>query len=111
MVEYMIRQGVLQNRASATVQTAFGYAVQRISQEHPGREPVEYETGNGALDLRPPGAAASNPQPQYDDAQPSQQNDDSSSPQPNTTPPASDDQSGSGQQHCYTRGIVRYCSS
>jgi hypothetical protein len=107
MVEYMIRQGILQGRASATVQTAYSYAVQRISQEHPGREPVEYETGNGALDLRPPGAAASNPEQGNSDPQPSPQPD---SP-PASEPQPSDEPSDHGQQHCYTRGIVRYCSN
>jgi hypothetical protein len=107
MVEYMVRQAIIQNRASATVQTAFSYAVNRIAQEHPGREPVEFETGNGALDLRPAGAgeAPTNEQPQYDNSPPPQQD----SP-PSTEPPASDEPSSS-TQHCYTRGVVRYCNS
>jgi hypothetical protein len=105
MVEYMIRQAIIENRAAATVETAFGYAVDHISQEHPGREPVEYETGNGALDLRPPGAApASDSQPQYDSSQPQPQQDDTSTTEPPSSPP-------DGGQHCYTRGLVRYCST
>jgi hypothetical protein len=104
MVEYMIRQAIIQNRASATVETAFNYAVQRISQEHPGREPVEYETGNGALDFRPPGAAPSDPPPQYDDSSSQPQQD-----PPPSEPPPSDDPPSS--QHCTGKGLFRYCTN
>jgi hypothetical protein len=108
MVEYMIRQAIIQNRAAATVETAFNYAVQRIQQEHPGREPVEYETGNGALDLRPPGAQANNnPPPAQSEDSSSQPAQDNSQP---ATPPPSDEQPPSSQ-HCTTHAFIRSCSN
>ena len=104
MVEYMVHQAILENRASATVESAFSYAVQRISQEHPGREPVEYETGNGALDLRPPGAApATDSQPQSNDSQPQ--------PSPPADNPPADNPPSSTGQTCTTRGLFRYCTN
>jgi hypothetical protein len=106
MVEYMVRQAIIQNRASATVETAFNYAVDRISQEHPGREPVEFETGNGALDLRPPGVPNDAQPPQYDNNPPPQQND-----APSTTEPPASDRDPSGGQHCTGKGLFRYCTN
>jgi hypothetical protein len=106
MVEYMVRQAIIQNRASATVETAFNYAVDRISQEHPGREPVEYETGNGALDLRPPGVPNDAPPSQYDNNPPPPQND-----APSTTEPPASDRDPSGGQHCTGKGLFRYCTN
>jgi hypothetical protein len=104
MVEYMIRQGMIQGRASATVQSAFNYAVDRISREHPGREPVQIDNSNGALDLRPPNAnRASEPQPEPE--QPQQQT------PPADEPPASDRPPADGSQHCTTKGLLRMCSN
>ena len=100
MVEYMVRQAILQGRASATVQTAFNYAVDHISREHPGREPMQVDNGDGALDLRPPGATAR--PPAQSDPQP-----DPSSP-PTTEPPASD--RPGNNQHCTGKGLFRYCT-
>ncbi|MEY2424563.1 MAG: hypothetical protein QOI61_135, partial [Actinomycetota bacterium] len=104
MVEYMVRQAMIQGRAADTVQTAFNYAVDRISKEHPGREPVELDNSNGALDLHAPGAAhASQPQPQPEpQPQPSSPRSDQ--------PPSSDRPPNDGTQHCYTKGLVRYCN-
>ena len=107
MVEYMVRQAIIQNKASATVETAFSYAVQRISQEHPGREPVEYETGNGALDFRPPGTVASDPAPQHDDVS-TQQQPPPQDPPPSDPPPA--DNRSSSTPHCSSTGLFRYCN-
>ncbi|HVT75699.1 MAG TPA: caspase family protein, partial [Acidimicrobiales bacterium] len=104
MVEYMVHQAIIEGRASATVETAFDYAVQRIQQEHPGREPVEYETGNGALDLRPPGAGA--PPPQFDGS--------GSAPSDSQSPPtpAAPESGASGTgQHCTGKGLFRYCTN
>lgn len=105
MVEYMVRQAIIENGAPATVETAFNYAVEHISQEHPGREPVEYESQGsaGSLDLRPPGTPPSNPQ--VDSSQPPPP---SSSPS-TTQPPASDD-SGSSQ-HCTGSSLFRRCTN
>jgi hypothetical protein len=108
MVEYMVRQAMIQGHAAATVQTAFNYAVDRISKEHPGREPVELDDSNGALDLRPPGAphtSESQPQPE-----PDPQPQPASPPPSSSEPPASDRSPSGSTQHCYTKGLVRYCN-
>ena len=78
----MIRQAIIQGRASATVQSAFNYAVSHISNEHPGREPVEIDNGDGSLDLRPPNSTARPPAPEPQPDQPATP--------PTTEPPASD---------------------
>jgi hypothetical protein len=102
MVEYMVRQAMIQGRASATVQTAFNYAVERIRAEHPGREPVQIDNSNGALDLRPPNVDRSyEPQPQSD--QPSQT--------PSEEPPASDRPPSGGSQTCSKKGLLRVCQN
>src|SRR5207248_10761533 len=54
MVEYMVDQAILQDRASATIQTAFGYARDAVARDYPGREPVQYGDQAAPLDLRPP---------------------------------------------------------
>jgi hypothetical protein len=103
MVEYMVRQGMIQGRASATVQTAFNYAVSRISSEHPGREPVEIDNGDGALDLRPPNSTPRPPAQQ--DPQPEQ---------PATPPPADEPPAGDrpgNNQHCTGNMLFRHCTN
>ena len=102
MVYYMIRQAIINGHASATVQTAFNYAVNRISQEHPGREPIEMDNGDGALDLRPPGANAAPPR-----SDPPPPSSDPSSP-PSNEPPAGD-RPPSGGQKCSGSGLFRVC--
>lgn len=99
MVEYMIRQGILQGRAAATVQTAFRYALDRISRDHPGREPVQLDNGDGHLDLRPFGGRATS---QPSDPPPSQ------SP-PTTEKPASDRPPSNGSQTCTGSGLFKIC--
>jgi Caspase domain len=73
MVQYMVRQGMIEGRAGNSVQAAFDYARTTIAAEHPGREPVELDGGGGPLVLTPPGASpapvpaprpASQPSPQ-----------------------------------------------
>ncbi|MBA2608111.1 MAG: caspase family protein [Actinobacteria bacterium] len=100
MVEYMIRQAIIQGRASATVQTAFNYAVAGLQRDHPGREPVQVDHGDGALDLRPPGSTTRSPAEQPEPAP-------EPSPPPTTEPPASD-RPGDNQK-CTRKGLVRYC--
>lgn len=55
MVQFMIREAMLNGRAAATVQTAFDYANASIARDYPGREPVQVDHGTTPLDLRPPG--------------------------------------------------------
>lgn len=51
----MVRQGMLQNRASATSQTAFDFARTEISRDYPTRMPVMIDSVGSGLDLRPTG--------------------------------------------------------
>jgi hypothetical protein len=102
MVEYMVRQAIIQGRASSTVQTAFNYAVDRIRSEHPGREPVQIDNGNGALDLRPPNANRAN-EPRPTD-QPTTQ-------PPANEPPAAERPPTGGSQTCTKKGLLRICSN
>lgn len=53
MVEFMVRQAMIENRASSSVQAAFAYATSELGRRHPGRQPVQVDTGTGPLDLRP----------------------------------------------------------
>jgi len=99
MVEYMVRQAMIQGRASATVQTAFNYAVDRISRNHPGREPVQIDNGDGHLDLRPPGSTS----------RPSTQPDPDTRPSPTTSEPPASDRPGKNQK-CTGSGLFRICS-
>ncbi len=102
MVEYMVRQAMIYNRAAATVQSAFNYAVDRLSSQHPGREPVQFDQGDGALDLRPPGATPAGPT----EPDPEQQQQPPAQP-PADEPPAAD---RPGNQRCTGNGLFRYCS-
>jgi hypothetical protein len=61
MVEYMVDQAIIQNRASATIQSAFTYASDALHHDYPGREPVELGDQAAPLDLRPPGAPPAPP--------------------------------------------------
>lgn len=58
MVEYMVRQAMIENLAPETIQISFAWARDAISRDYPGREPVQFDQGTGILDLRPPGAPA-----------------------------------------------------
>lgn len=51
LVEYMIRQAMIEGRAPGSVQNAFTYAVSAIHHDYPGREPVEADDLGGPLDL------------------------------------------------------------
>ncbi|MBW3669948.1 MAG: hypothetical protein KY443_12135, partial [Actinobacteria bacterium] len=63
MVEYMIRQGIIEGRAPDSVQSAFAYARDQLRRDFPDRLPVQIDKGSGPLDLRPPGAPPVNAQP------------------------------------------------
>jgi hypothetical protein len=103
MVYYMIRQAIINGRASATVQSAFNYAVDRISQEHPGREPIQVDNGDGALDLRPPGSNAAPPRSEPPPSNPS--------PTPPAEEPPAGDRPPSGGQTCTGSGLFRICKN
>jgi hypothetical protein len=70
LVEYMVREAMIDGRAAGSVQAAFAYARAAIARDHPGREPVEFDESAGPLDLRPPGAPPPRPAPQPQSAPP-----------------------------------------
>lgn len=68
MVQFMVRQALIERRTLPTVQAAFSYAQAELAREHPGRQPVQIDAGTGALDLRPganlpPGTPGAPPRP------------------------------------------------
>ena len=64
LVQYMVREAIIENRASTSVQAAFAYAFTELTKDHPGRQPVQIDMGPGPLDLRPVvEAATSTPAP------------------------------------------------
>jgi hypothetical protein len=58
LVEYMVRQAMLEGRAPGTVQHAFDYAKAAIARDYPGREPVEIDDHAPGIDLHPTSAPA-----------------------------------------------------
>ncbi|HEX2040224.1 MAG TPA: caspase family protein [Acidimicrobiales bacterium] len=64
LVQYMVREAMIQGRAPGTVQEAFDYARRAIEHAYPHREPVQFDHAGGPLDLRPPGTARPAPAPQ-----------------------------------------------
>lgn len=56
LVQYMVREAMIEGRAGDTVQSAFEYARDAISRAYPQREPVQFDQAGGPVDLRPPGA-------------------------------------------------------
>lgn len=104
MVEYMVRQGIIEGRSSPTVQASVAYAQAAIHRDYPGREPVEVEDQAPVIDFRAP------PAPQPPSKQPP------SSPPPSSPPPSGAGGSsgggggggGSGSDGCtqLTLGVV-----
>ena len=87
MVEYMVRQAMIEGRAAESVQAAFAYARDALSRDFPDRVPVQFDGGSAPLDLRPPGftpARSSAPAPAPGSGSGSS-GDGSSAPPPTTT--------------------------
>ena len=63
LVEYMVRQAMIEGRAPGSVQNAFAYAVASIHRDYPGREPVEADDLGAPFDLRSPDAVQNPPSP------------------------------------------------
>lgn len=55
MVQYMIREAMIEGRASGSVQAAFTYATLALARQNPTRLPVQIDLSVLPLDLRPPG--------------------------------------------------------
>ena len=53
LVQYMVREAMIQRKAPDSVQSAFNYAVAQLLQKHPARIPVQIDLSLGPLDLRP----------------------------------------------------------
>jgi hypothetical protein len=95
--EYMVHRAMVQGAARDTVQSAFAWAHAKISEEHPGREPVQYDRSNGTVSLRPgthgTGSESSGssyeppPEPQPDEAPAGEQPQPQPQPEPATPPP------------------------
>jgi hypothetical protein len=90
LVEYMVRQAMIEGRAPTTVEAAFEYARATLAREHPGREPMEIDDGPAPLDLRPPGARPAPP------PRPAPASSNSSGQTPTSPPPASQPARSSG---------------
>ena len=58
LVQYMVREAMIERRAAASVQAAFAYATAELAARHPTRLPVQIDLAAGPLDLRPVLAAA-----------------------------------------------------
>ena len=85
MVQYMVRQAMIQGAAPSSVQSAYAYAKASLDRDYPGRAPVQYDTAGAAVDLRQPGAPQrpASPPPANRSSPPPQ-------PPPSTQPPQQD---------------------
>ena len=61
--EFMIHRAMIEGLANNTIETAFKYARDAIAREYPNRVPVQYDYGDGNLNLRPNGAPGTTPPP------------------------------------------------
>ncbi|MDP9387623.1 MAG: caspase family protein [Actinomycetota bacterium] len=85
MVQYMVREAIIDRRAPESVQAAFAYARAELARSHPDRQPVQLDSGAGPLDLRPgAGSPTSTPPPGPSGPPPSPP---PSTPPPSTPPP------------------------
>jgi hypothetical protein len=79
MVQYMIREALIEGRAgSTTIEGAFAYAQAALARDYPNRQPVQFDHAAGELELRQPGSQSAPPPP------------------PPSQPPPSGDGGGSG---------------
>jgi len=93
LVQYMVREAMIDNRAPASVQTSFDYANAAIARDYPGREPVQFDHGAGPLSLRPPAAGpapAPQPKPTSSNGPAPQQQPAPPPSQPSSPPPPKD---------------------
>ena len=64
LVQFMVRQAMIEGKAPSSVQAAFDYAKAEIDRLHPGRAPVELDRSDGNIDLRQGGTSSpSSPPP------------------------------------------------
>jgi hypothetical protein len=84
LVQFMVRQAMIERRAPDSVQSAYDYARAQLSAQYPGRVPVEYDRAGSPVDLRQ-GAVA------YGGGGAAPPAGSPSSPPPTTAPPPSSD--------------------
>ena len=64
MVQYMIREALIEGRAgSTTIEGAFAYAQAALARDYPNRQPVQFDHVSGDLELRQAGSAPPPPPP------------------------------------------------
>lgn len=63
LVQYMVREAMIEKRAATSVQAAFTYAVTELARRHPTRLPVQIDLAGAPLDLHMILAAATSPLP------------------------------------------------
>ena len=81
MVQYMIREALIEGRAgTTTIEGAFAYAQAALARDYPNRQPVQFDHAPGELELRQPGAQSAPPPP----------------PPPSQPPPSDGGSGGSG---------------
>jgi hypothetical protein len=106
--EYMIRRAMIGKAADATVETAFNYARDEISQDSPGREPVQFDYSDGHVDLRPPGStessAGSTPPPSGTPSQPAPP-----PPSDQAPPPPDPGDNGTPPPPKQCKGLIKIC--
>lgn len=79
MVEYMVRQALVEGRSAPNVQAAYAYAVDALNRDYPGRAPVQMDQSDGTFDLRSDDSAPPPAPPPPPQAAPA--------PPPTSTPP------------------------
>jgi hypothetical protein len=89
LVQFMVREAMIEGRAPTSVQAAYDYARAELTRRHPGRVPVEYDRAGVPIDLRHRAPSPSQPPPPSG----------SSPPPPTTAPPPSD-------ERCTQLGLV-----
>jgi hypothetical protein len=57
LVQFMVREAMIEGRAPQSVQAAYAYARAVLSQRHPGRVPVAYDQAGTAIDLSQAGTS------------------------------------------------------
>jgi hypothetical protein len=93
MVQFMVREAMIERRAPDSVQSAYEYARAQLSVQYPGRVPVEYDRAGSPVVLRQ-GAIA------YGGSGAAPPSGSPSSP-PSTAPPSSSD-----DERCTNLGVV-----
>src|SRR5688500_9739855 len=57
LVEYMVRRAMLEGQADASVEAAYGWAIEALRRDHPDRLPVQFDRLDGELRLAPRAAS------------------------------------------------------